>query len=212
VVLFTLPFHGARTPRQALFGGQLFPCPRIDRTNEGVAHAIHDLRVALRYVRELGRGPIGLMGLSLGGYVSALLSGLGDPLSFLVMMVPLADLTEMLWEHGEGHPERERAERLGLTREILRTLYTVHAPLRLEPGLPPERVLIVAGRGDAVCPRSQTELLWRHFGGPRVHWFPGAHAAHFRRAQLLETLGNFAGRWFEEAPKGTTAEGEVASA
>ncbi len=198
VAMFTQPFHGIRTPRQARFGGQLFPSPRFERTNEGFAHAIHDLRVVLEYIRLRGRGPVGVMGASLGSYVASLLSGLEEDLAFLVLMIPLADLPEFMWTHGRGTADLAWAERVGLSKERLQRLYAIHSPLRLEPRMPPERVLILAGRGDGICTRAQTEALWHHFRHPSVHWFPGSHVAHFGRTDLLRVLGAFAAKGFEQ--------------
>src|SRR5262249_45018533 len=65
VVQVILPFHGPRAPSR--LAGALFPgrCPR--RTNEGFGQTIWDARALVSYLEQRGSGPIGAVGMSLGG-------------------------------------------------------------------------------------------------------------------------------------------------
>src|SRR5258706_8610108 len=73
VVAFQLPFHGARAPARGAFSsGALFPSPNPLRTNEGFGHAIYDLRALTRFLRARGSSTVGVMGMSLGRYTTAL--------------------------------------------------------------------------------------------------------------------------------------------
>ncbi len=190
VVHFSLPFHGLRTPSQAWFGGQLFPSEQIERTNEAFVHAIHDLRVVMDYLRTGGQ-PIGLMGVSLGAYVSTLLTALGPEPDFLLLLIPLADLGVLLWNQPQFSANRARVEALGVDEATLKAIFAVHSPLTVPVSLDPGKVLIIASEQDGVCTRHQTDLLWRHLGGPRIAWVPGGHTTCFARSPLATCMTDF---------------------
>ena len=181
VVVVTLPFHGERTPADALFSGQFFPSPDLRRTNEAFGQAVCDVRLLTRWLREEGiSGPIGLMGISLGGYVTSLMASLFDDYDFAIPIIAPASFADILWWHGTERQARSRFEELGIDREYLREVWAVHCPLSYELELPAERVLIVAGAGDAVVRPAQSLALWHHWGEPELRWFSGSHLGHFR--------------------------------
>src|SRR5205085_980553 len=74
VAFVTLPFHGARSPRSARFSGELFGSWHVGRLNEAVRQAVHDVSIVARWLRRESASHLGLIGLSLGGYVAALLA------------------------------------------------------------------------------------------------------------------------------------------
>jgi len=191
VVLPVLPFHGKRTPRQAWFSGQLFPGTKPGRCNEAFGQAAWDIRSLIFALRERGSGPIGVTGASLGGYTSAMLAGLDSELAFCIPVIPLVSFGDTLWTHGEGGPHRKRAEALGVTIERLREVYAPHSPLYWKPAIPRERLMIVAGRGDRVCPPEHIEWLWDHWGRPRIAWFEGGHIIHFGRRRVMREVKDF---------------------
>jgi hypothetical protein len=200
VLLFMLPFHGPRTPAESRFGGQYFPGTLPQRINEGVGQSIWDLRGLIAWLRARGAGPIGVMGMSLGGYTTALLASLDPDLAFAVPIIPAVSIADLFWEHGEGRPERRRAEARGVTLQGLRDLLAVHSPLNHRPLVPHEGRLIVAGLGDRVCPPSHILALWEHWERPRLRWYPGSHIAHFGRRQVLRDIRAFVGERLDLAP------------
>src|SRR5207248_2901877 len=112
------------------------------RTNEAFGQCIWDIRSLMRHLEAAGAGPIGALGMSLGGCLTALLAGIEPALAFAIPMIPLVALADFLWTHGENHPERRRAEEQGLTLETLREVYAVHCPLKHTPLVPRERRMI----------------------------------------------------------------------
>lgn len=189
VVLFTLPFHGARTPRQARLSGQLFPNRDLQRTNEAFGQAIWDLRGLLRWLREVrGAGPTGLVGLSLGGYTASLMAGLDPDLAFVVPIMAPCSFADVFWHHGEGRAGRAQAESVGFTLWDFRTVWTVHCPLMHRPLLPRDRLLVIMGEGDRVVPAAHPLALARHWGNPRTMTYPGSHLVPMGRGGYLKAL------------------------
>ena len=181
VVLPTLPFHGSRTPHRARFGGQMFPSPRLDYSNEAFRQSVIEIRALRAWLTDRGHdGGFGLMGISLGGYLSALLASLWDDWEFVVPIIAPASFADILWYHGANRPMRQRALSAGVDLQTLRDLWFVHSPLRYELALPKERALIVAATGDAIVRPAQSRTLWRHWHEPELRWVIGSHLAQTR--------------------------------
>ena len=190
VALLTLPYHGARTPSTARFSGQRFAGPDPAAFNEAMRRAVYDVYVVRGWLREHTGGPVGLLGLSLGGYVTALMAGLCDDLDFVVPMVPPACIGDLAWRFFERSRRRREGMAPPYSHEELRAMYRVHSPLTFALRVPHERALIIAGRGDRIVPPEHPHALWRHWDEPRIHWFSGSHLAPFGRERIVATVAD----------------------
>jgi pimeloyl-ACP methyl ester carboxylesterase len=193
VLLYTLPFHGARRPRGARKSGEGFFSTNMARTNEAFAQTIYDARALVRYAERCGSGPIGAFGMSLGAYVTALLAALEPQLGFAIAMIPVVSLTDLVWGEPLHCFRRQEIEAHGVTLDILRELWQVHEPLMRHPLVPHERRFVIGALGDRICPPGHAHTLWHHWGRPRVHWYPGGHLAQFRRGRALGEVRSFLG-------------------
>src|SRR5262249_53004772 len=155
------------------------------RTNEAFAQAIYELRALMRWLGAEGTGPVGAFGMSLGGYMTALLASVEPELAFAVPMIPLTSLADMMWSEGEGEPRLASATEHGWSLAGPQDFFAVHAPLSRAPLVPPAGRLIIAALGDRICPPAHAAALWRHWGQSRIHWYPGGHLAQFRRGIAL---------------------------
>jgi hypothetical protein len=185
VALLTLPYHGARTPPKARFSGQRFAQANPAALNEAVRHAIYDAHVVRSWLREQTDLPVGLLGLSLGGYLVSLLAGLCDDLDFVMPMVAPVCMGDLAWRFVERSRRRRNGAAPAYSHDELRAMYRVHSPLTFSLRVPKERVLIIAGRGDRVVPPEHPHALWEHWGKPRIHWFSGSHLAPFGRERIV---------------------------
>lgn len=196
VALLTLPHHGARTPPGARFSGEHFAVPNVARLGEAVREAVYEIRQVASWLRDESGAPVGLIGISLGGYLAALCAGLCDDLDFAVPIAPPVCIGDLAWRFFRGTRHHRRGGAAALTQEELRRAFRIHSPLAHPLCLPPERVMIVAGRGDRIVPPEHPAALWRHWGEPAIHWYSGSHLAPFGRGRVarailrhLESLG-----------------------
>ena len=183
--LFTLPFHGARAPTP----GQTPPFPQSDIrfTAEGFRQSVTDLRDFVAWLRERGHPTVGLMGMSLGGYVTSLTATLDPTLAFLVPIVPLGCLADFARDQGRF----PRGSRQAISYEqTLKRAYRLVSPLTRAPRISSERVLVVAGKADRITPPTHARMLARHFSAPLESW-SGGHLLQFGRAQSLQRVGSF---------------------
>ena len=102
------------------------------------AQAMWDLRRWLGWIRAQGGAPIGVYGLSLGGYNAALLACLDDDLACVVAGIPATDFARAgLAARARARAARRRAR--GLERDRVERVLRVVSPLALEPLVPHER-------------------------------------------------------------------------
>jgi len=184
VVQLVLPFHGARASERCRYSGERFASWHVGRLNEAVRQSVHDAHAVLRWLAETTAAPVGVLGMSLGGYLTALLAALEPRLAFAIPVVPavcLADLPTRLFACS-------RAGRTGvlppMTRLELQRAYRAHSPLSYPLALPSERVLVVGARGDGVTPFAQAQALWEHWQRPSAVWFSGGHVTPFQRSRV----------------------------
>lgn len=176
VVLPVLPLHGPRAkelPKTAVFPGE----DVLDDIH-ATANAVWDVRGLLGWVRQQQPGQaVGLYGLSLGGFIAALVASLDDDLTCAVLGVPVADLIELLSRHSGLADEDPRRETISLAAPLGRMI----SPLSLTPLVPERGRFIYAGLADQVVhPREQVNRLWEHWGEPNIEWYRGGHAGFFQ--------------------------------
>lgn len=188
VALLTLPFHGTRTPSDARFSGERFAVPHVARLNDAVRQAIYEVHTVVGWLRERSGAPVGLLGLSLGGYLSALMAGLTPQLDFVISMVPPVCMGDLAWRFFSQSRRYRRADSPAFSREELRAAYRVHSPLTHPRRVEKARLLVLAGRGDQIVPPDHPHALWQHWGEPDICWFAGSHLAPFRRGHIFATI------------------------
>ncbi|CDO11023.1 prolyl oligopeptidase family protein [Mycolicibacterium cosmeticum] len=175
VVLPVLPMHGPRA--NGLPKGAVFPGADILDDIHATAQAVWDIRGLLDWIRRQQPGAaIGLYGLSLGGFIAALVASLDRYLTCAVLGVPVADLIDLLSRHA-GLDRNDPRRRTIL---LATTLGRMISPLALSPRVPPTGRFIYAGLADQVVhPREQVTRLWEHWGRPQIEWYRGGHTGFF---------------------------------
>ena len=110
VVLPVLPMHGPCG--RGLSHGAVFPGEDVMDNVHAAAQAVWDVRRLLSWIRaQEPDSPIGLNGISLGGYVTSLVASLEDGLTCAILGVPVADLIALLGRHaGRIAPTRAAAQ------------------------------------------------------------------------------------------------------
>ena len=159
VALAVLPFHGVRARPGS--GAPPFPGgdPRV--TNEGFRQVVADLRSLAGILRARGATSVGVMGMSLGGYSTALFATLEADLAFAVPLIPLASVADFAREQGRLGHGRER--RSSSTRRSKRpTASSARSPVRAS--CPQSACSSRRPTGDRVTPIAHAERLAAHFG------------------------------------------------
>lgn len=191
LLLVTLPFHGRRARPWQLSGTGLFGGGPT-RMIEGMLHAVHDLRSWIDHLEATGVEQVGMTGLSMGGYLTAVMAAVDDRLRFAIPNAPVTDFDDLVDLWSPAGTMSEALLRLrGVDRDTFRELLQVHSPLRYDPVLERERLFIIAGLGDRLAPPDHAERLWEHWDRPKVHAFPGNHVLHVERGAYFSRIGRF---------------------
>lgn len=188
VVMLTLPDHGPRRPEGRVFSGQSYTIPHAVLLATAVRQAVHEIIELKCWLREQSDKPVGLVGMSLGGYLASLCAGLSDDIDFLIPLVPPACMGDLAWRvyRNTGHHQSGLDETL--TEENMRAAFYVHSPLAHVRKIDAERILIVAGAGDRIVPPEHPSALWEHWGRPDIHWLRGSHMAPVANRSLMQVL------------------------
>jgi pimeloyl-ACP methyl ester carboxylesterase len=171
VALCIQPFHWKRIagPRAArsvylTLGDTAF-------TNECVAHSVYDLDNSFSILGELGAANIGIIGASLGGYIAGVYACLRSKPEFVAMMVPSLSFLrpispDKFYQRAPFDPEWQT---------YVRRAADFHSPLNLRPRIQADNILVVASRGDKICPFDLVEQLKELWGLSRCHFRTGGH-------------------------------------
>lgn len=184
VILPTLPLHGRRSigrrSGKGFFRGDVLDMIHAE------AQAVWDMRRCLDWVRRQTSAPVGVYGLSLGGYNAALLASLDPDLACVIAGVPVADFTRILFRHSPPLNVRTVHD-VGLSEDRMREVARVISPLDLAPTVPRERRYLFGGVADRIVPADHVRDLWRHWEEPRIVWYQGSHVT-FRAHRAVNRL------------------------
>ena len=181
VAVAVLPFHGLRGRPEG--GAPPFPGADPRFTNEGFRQAVSDLRVLARLLHDRGAPCVGMMGVSLGGYVTSLMATLEPQLAFAAPLVPLASVADFARDHGRlGAGPQADAQHAALEAANL-----IVSPFARPSRLPASRILVVGAEGDRVTPVAHAARLAAHLGAPLVR-AAGGHLVQVWRREAFRGL------------------------
>ena len=130
-----------------------------------------------------GDRTIGIMGLSLGGYLTALVASFEADMACAIAGIPESDLVRGM---------RRNVERLlppfyeqwGLSWRSMERVNRVVSPLALEPLIPVDRRFIFAGLADRWVRPGNVKALWDHWDEPEICWYQGGHLSFLIESEV----------------------------
>ena len=126
-----LPLHGPRRVGR-MSGDGWFTGHPLD-TVHAEAQAQWDIRRLIGWLRrERGASRIGTVGLSLGGYTTALLAGLESGLSCAIPGIPVSCFASIMRRHSPTR-QWQALQRAGIDEALLKRVFRPISPLAVEP-------------------------------------------------------------------------------
>ncbi|MEE8580902.1 MAG: hypothetical protein V3T33_04855 [Myxococcota bacterium] len=190
IAIPVLPLHGPRAVGRRS-GDGFFSGDFLD-TIHAQAQAVWDVRRLLAWLRERDVPGLGIYGVSLGGYTAALVAGLEEELDCVIAGIPASDFLRLMRNHIPPLLLR-RVERAGFRFAEVETLLSVVSPLAIPRRVARSRCYLYAGIADRLASPDQARDLWKHWGRPRLTWYPGGHVSFLWEpaveASLREALG-----------------------
>lgn len=200
-VIMTLPYHLSRTPPGSR-SGELAIRPDADSMIAMMRQSASDVERTLDWVAsrpEFGRGPVGLVGTSLGALIAALARGIDSRIGPSAFLLGGVDLAGIVWHSSRVVAHRDILRRAGFTEDTLRE--------RLEPIEPGSFLhaddrpsLVVGARFDTVIPRKSTERLIDALGNAEVVWID---TGHYGGALIERRLVNMVVRFMDSSFRGS---------
>jgi len=191
VVFPVLPLHGPR--KIGLRTGDGFLSGDYLDSIHLQAQAVWDIRRVVRWLREEERQPIGVYGLSLGGYTATLLASLEHELACAIAGIPATDYVGLTRWVLPGWL-LQLAEYAGLALDRVERLVRVISPLVMSPRVPWEHRYLYAATADRLVPPEGVCALWEHWGRPRLDWYDGSHTSFGWEAAVRGLLADALGR------------------
>ncbi len=171
VALVIAPFHWKRAPAGPSSANLAIQPDDVAMTCEFFGQAMYDLSSANMVLNDMGAGEAGLLGASMGGYNAALFSCLSDVFSFAAMMVPAINFSRPIGPDSVSMPFKMDAA----MQEKINKVWQLHSPLNFKPMMPEDKILIIASRGDRLCPFEYVEELCEKWPGIRHRFMTGGH-------------------------------------
>ena len=181
VAVPVLPFHG---PRRSPGDGRLLSLD-LAMTLHAITQSIWDIRRLIHWIRLVGGEAVGVYGLSLGGYLAALLAGI-EPVDAVVAGIPFTDVLTLMTHHRAPVEYRDI-----LGGDAARDTFRVVSPLTLSPKVPPNRLALFAGRTDRLVPAEHAAALAHAWHGSPVHRYPAGHTGYLRSRQTKAFVTHF---------------------
>ncbi len=172
--LVELPYHLRRTP-PGFVSGELFFTADFERSWTTMQQAVADVRQLIHYLREAGAPVIGVLGFSLGAWISAIVASCEPELDFALFAMLPACINDLVWQTRLGEPWRRQFEAAGLNAAATAPLYQLIDPVNLKPLLPPERREFFAAAFDHFMPAQHTQRLREAWQQPHLQVYSSGH-------------------------------------
>ncbi len=200
-IVMPLPGQWERTPK-GMRSGSYTVSADIRRTRDALTQGMMDVRRVAHFLRRdrgIGEGRIGVIGVSLGGFVAAAALSVLDDFGAGVVALAGGGLSDvLLGDSRDTRRVRDEILKQGFTPEDVTRLCRPIDPLHLADPSRRDRVLMFNAEGDEVVPKESATKLWRAYGEPEIVWVPAGHytailylpdlldrsTAHFRRHLL----------------------------
>ncbi len=184
VVLAVLPFHGPRNDR-SLGRPPRWPGNDLTFALEGFRQTVADLRGLVTWLSVAERyAHVGMMGMSLGGFSTALLATVEPKLAFAVPFIPLASAAD--WVRDAGQLPGNAAQRAEI-HQLLEEAHALISPMSRPLLVPRERCFVAVGERDAITPKIHGARIAEHFDVP-LEVFEGGHILQAGRAHAFRRL------------------------
>ncbi|MBU8785272.1 MULTISPECIES: alpha/beta hydrolase family protein [Bacillus] len=173
---YSLPYHLEREPENSLYSGELMISADIDRTVESTRQAIVDLRALIHWIKANKKGPVIIVGVSLGGWITNLMATLEPQIDAVVSIFYANRLSYSIWNTIPGKFIREELEQHGVTYEDLIKYWEITDPSQAVPKVNKDNILLISAKHDQYIHLEDADYLWERWGKPERYLYNCGHA------------------------------------
>jgi len=173
-VVFQPPYQIQRKPK-GHFTGELTISGNMVRTFHAIRQGVSDVRKLIAILRANGAGRIGIMGLSMGAWITSLVAVSEPDLALSAIVVPPVDLSHVITESPLVTTIRKDVAQSGIDVESVNRLSRLLSPLSYPLRMPKEGVRLSQAVHDYALPPKGTQDLWEHWGRPCMRRYRAGH-------------------------------------
>lgn len=173
---YTLPFHFDREPNDSLYSGEFMVSANIERTVQSTQQAVVDLRTLINWIKTYKEGPIVLIGISLGGFITNLTALVEPDIDVLASIFYANRLSYSIWKTDPGKYIKSDLENHGVTYQELIDYWNITEPSQALPKVKKENILLITAKYDEYVHFEDTEYLWSSWDRPTRYIYSCGHA------------------------------------
>ncbi|MFB5563075.1 alpha/beta hydrolase family protein, partial [Bacillus cereus] len=171
-----LPYHFEREPNEALFSGEYMVSAHLERTVQASKQAVVDLRQLINWIKNNKKGPIIVIGISLGGFVTNLTALVEENIDVLVGVFYANRLSYSIWNTNPGKYIKKDLIEHNVTYNELIKAWEITEPSQSIPKVKKENILLISGKHDQYVVGEDTDYLWNVWGKPTRYLYNCGHS------------------------------------
>ena len=187
ILHYVLPLHGPREIGPTSGDGLL--SPGYVNAIHAEAQAMFELRRIIGWLRADGASQIGVHGISLGGFTTALLATLEGDLSCVIAGIPAVELVKAARRLGRRNL-LYFFDNINMPWDDIEQMARVISPTAMKIKVPKKRRFIYAGVLDRLVHPAEPLSLWEHWDRPAIEWYQGNHMTFARDKNVRTFVGN----------------------
>jgi len=185
IVQIQPPYHGRRKPRRSWIDGDLYWTGDVVRSVEALRQTLLDARSLLSWMLQENDRPVGVSGLSLGGFLACALTCLDDRFAFSLPLIAHMDIGAVVEEAPVLGRMRRELRDFGCEPGEFGAFFERIGWNRQRPRLDSKRIRLYAASRDRFFDPDRVRALADHWGGVPIDWYDCSHmgfARHLPRA------------------------------
>ncbi len=186
-----LPYHMSRRPEQSAYSGELALSGDLVRNVESFRQAVADSLQLVRFLRSFYQVPVGVWGISLGGWIGSMLCTLPKGPDAAVLVAPVADPREMLRDSRLMSRVRADVRSSGIAAELYELGIERMNPASYAPEIPADRILILRPEEDQAVPDGGVVRLQRAWAGCAYKTYAHGHLSIIGSREMVVDSGQF---------------------
>lgn len=164
---FTLPYHFEREPKESTYSGEFMISANIERTVAASRQAVADLRALIQWIKTNKSGPVILIGVSLGGFITNLTATLESDIDVLVSVFYANRLSYSIWNTNPGMYIKKDLVQNEVTYDVLKEKWEITEPSISKPKMEKDNILLISAKHDQYVHMEDTSYLWESWEKPK---------------------------------------------
>lgn len=168
------------------------------RTFDGLRQGVLDCRCAAAWLAsrsEVDADRIGMLGTSLGSFLTALTSANEPRIRNVCMLLGGGGLVDAYYDHPKAEPVTKWIDLVG-GKNFVKRLVAPFDPITYAAQLKGKNLLMIAAKNDEIVPPKAATQLWEATGKQRIIWLDAGHvtAAFYTMSVLCEVRDHLRGK------------------